>query len=837
MQITRPMNNFPNVSLDKPLKDPTFVICRLRNGVHRKSGLASVAQFLLSERRARIRAVLLTALFIMQCTYSVFLQGITGIHQGQSTLTVGGPSTSQITVPINWDVPFADSNYHAVCTTNTDPDPASAYHMVSALTVQIDQKMLDAMTVFLSLETSAPFSATVYCIGIGSDYSGPLHWLSGTFTSTNPAGPIPPQELIWNHPFADDSYRAVCTPSVSDGMSKLHIFAHFASKSASSMTVGYYAQGDGGSVDCIGAEPSTSGVSTSTGLIATSYQRASGVLPSTILTWDSAFANATYTTVCSAGADPLNDATDFIAYINTLADDSITVLLQNDDPDSGPVEVDCLAVAPSAPYAFTLSPNPLPVFPLTPIGTTSEPQTITLLNTGTQPLTDIKIATPAYPNDFKESDKCQNTTVAPGATCEIEISFAPTVDSTSSGILTVTGGGVTQSVTLSGTPGLAQATVSPTSLIFSSPIIVGQTSDSQTVTVTNIGNEPLIISLVTPPQDYTVTTNCIAIVAPSSSCTINVTLAPTVIGPLNETLAISDNAVDSPQRVALSGTGAAILLGSISLSSSANPSVTNQAVTFTAIINPAPVSLVTAVFFYDGTTLLGTGLPNTSGVATYKATALAVGSHNITASYQLASLPAPPISVVLQQVVTAAGAPDFSISASPLTATITRGQSTTFTFTVTPTNGFNSAVTFTCGTLPPEVTCNFAPATVTPVSGPATSILTITTTAPTVSLNSPSQQIPRSGHPSGRVAGVCLTTVLLISLPRRLRRRQTWLMLGIAGVLSVRLLTGCGAAKNLINHNTDPGTPAGTDTVTVTAITESGSSATSHDAAISVVIQ
>src|SRR5258708_31581038 len=72
-----------------------------------------------------------------------------------------------------------------------------------------------------------------------------------------------------------------------------------------------------------------------------------------------------------------------------------------------------------------------------------------------------------------------------------------------------------------------------------------------------------------------------------------------------------------------------------SVSSSLNPSVFGQAVTFTAAVVPvlpgagAPTGSVT---FFDGAASIGSG-PVTSGVASLTTSALAVATHNITATY------------------------------------------------------------------------------------------------------------------------------------------------------------------------------------------------------------
>lgn len=377
--------------------------------------------------------------------------------------------------------------------------------------------------------------------------------------------------------------------------------------------------------------------------------------------------------------------------------------------------------------------------------------------------------------------------------------------------------------------------VSPGSLNFPNTI-VGQVSGSQAVTITNSGTaEPLVISSIAIDANYTQTDNCPATIAPGGSCVINVVFAPTATGAQSDLLTITDNVPSSPQVVSLSGTGTAAVATTLSLTSTPNPSVSGQSVTFTATVAPAPPSAGT-VNFLDGTTTLGTGALDATGIATYNTSSLPVGSENITASYQApGNPPPPPVTASMQQVVTAAP-PDYGLTVSPASATITAGQSATFTFSVTPQNGFNSAVTFTCGTLPSEASCQFAPATVTPSSGTVTSVLTLTTTPPAVSTNR-APDAPSGRGPAGKVASAVLLVAVFWIAPRRSRGQRYWIVVLLVGLVSAATLTGCGSAKRLTSQNTNPGTPKGTATVTVTATAGSGASAITQNATLTVTIQ
>src|SRR5439155_7884336 len=72
------------------------------------------------------------------------------------------------------------------------------------------------------------------------------------------------------------------------------------------------------------------------------------------------------------------------------------------------------------------------------------------------------------------------------------------------------------------------------------------------------------------------------------------------------------------------------------LTSSANPSLTGQSVTFTATVAAvAPGSGIASgsITFKDGSTVLGTATLNASGQATFSTSALSVATHSISAVY------------------------------------------------------------------------------------------------------------------------------------------------------------------------------------------------------------
>ena len=147
-------------------------------------------------------------------------------------------------------------------------------------------------------------------------------------------------------------------------------------------------------------------------------------------------------------------------------------------------------------------------------------------------------------------------TVAPGTNCTIHVTFTPTATGSRTGTVTITdnAAGSPQTIGLTGTGIVSAPTVSPGSLTFSNQL-VGTTSASQPVTLTNTSLVALNITSLALSNDWTETNNCLPLVASSASCTINVSFQPTAGGSQTGTLTLTDYALNSPQTVNLSGTG------------------------------------------------------------------------------------------------------------------------------------------------------------------------------------------------------------------------------------------------------------------------------------------
>jgi hypothetical protein len=188
------------------------------------------------------------------------------------------------------------------------------------------------------------------------------------------------------------------------------------------------------------------------------------------------------------------------------------------------------------------------------VGTRSGAQRITLSNCGSAPLAVIGIA---VSGDFTQTNNCPSS-LAAGAACGIDVTFAPTATGARSGSLTVTAddAGNPHIAGLSGTglPPTPVATLSPTSLTFGNQI-VGTTSAPQTLTLTNSGTGSLQVASIAASGDFGQTNNCPSSLGIGSSCIINVTFTPSAAGSRSGAVSVTDNAAGSPHTATLAGTG------------------------------------------------------------------------------------------------------------------------------------------------------------------------------------------------------------------------------------------------------------------------------------------
>jgi hypothetical protein len=242
---------------------------------------------------------------------------------------------------------------------------------------------------------------------------------------------------------------------------------------------------------------------------------------------------------------------------------------------------------------------------------------------------------------------------------------------------------------------------------------------------------------------------------------------------------------------------------STTLTSSPNPSVNTQSVTLTANISGQFSGTATGmVTFSNGGTSLGTA-PLSGNSAVLATSALPPGSDSVTATYNGDSNFGVSSSNAVSQVVM-----DFSVAATPTSQTVTGGQNGTTSISVTPANGFNSAVTFSCSGLPSGASCGFLPQTVTPSGSAASTTLTVTTTTSMAAIH-------RHASPFFPISALA---ALVGCVGWKRRRLFQFLGLIVVGVIGLSSLNGCGGGTSGVGT-----TPPQSATYTITVNATSGS--------------
>jgi hypothetical protein len=196
------------------------------------------------------------------------------------------------------------------------------------------------------------------------------------------------------------------------------------------------------------------------------------------------------------------------------------------------------------------------------VGSTSAAQTVTLRNAGSAPVV-LALTGGTATAPFATTQSCHGTTLAPGATCNISFTFAPTAAGAATATITGSWNGAPFSIGLAGTGIAAGSTptqvlrITPTGLEFGA-VAVGTTSAAQAVTVTNVSSAAVTLSGTggTPTGPFATTNNCQGMsLAAGASCQMQFTFTPTAAGAATGTATGAWNG--QSYTIALHGTGGA----------------------------------------------------------------------------------------------------------------------------------------------------------------------------------------------------------------------------------------------------------------------------------------
>jgi subtilase family serine protease len=190
------------------------------------------------------------------------------------------------------------------------------------------------------------------------------------------------------------------------------------------------------------------------------------------------------------------------------------------------------------------------------------------------------------------------------------------------------------------------------------------------------------------------------------------------------------------------------------------------------------------------------------------------GNHSISASYagdnsfNKSSSAAPVTFTITPGFTGVSGLGNVTISAP--------GSSGSTTIGIIASSNFTTAISFTCTGLPSEATCSSSSATGQGPNTVVTTTITVNTTAPTITMLQPIHGTYYFAMIFG--GGLPLAGIFLIASPRR---RRTGIVVGLMILSFFVMLPACGGGGNNGGgggqKQQNPGTPAGTSTVTVTA--------------------
>lgn len=426
-----------------------------------------------------------------------------------------------------------------------------------------------------------------------------------------------------------------------------------------------------------------------------------------------------------------------------------------------------------------------------------------------------------------------------GSSCNFALRFAPTTTGGKSASATITDNatGNPHSVPLSGTGTAPAVTLAPTNVAFGGQNIT-TTSAVTNVTLTNSGTATLNLASITLggtdaaqfrllSQANGATPACplgASALNPNGACNFAVQFAPTAAGAKSASVSIADDATGSPHTLPLTGSGtqpavtlstASVPFGSVNVgdTKAASPAVTlTSSGTGPLTINSIGLTGADAAQFT---------LANTCG--TLPATIPASGTCTITPSFKPTSTGAKNASVSIADnapgnphIVALNGmAVDFALAVPTATATVTAGQSASFTINVSTAGGPTAnAITFSPSGNPAATTVTFNPTSIPAGSATGTTTMTVATTV--------RGAVPPQGpsHPAGprplplllglTAALAALASLALLRQGARTRRWALYLPLALLA-LALAGVMGCSGVKMAT------GTPAGTSTITVTA--------------------
>jgi hypothetical protein len=215
------------------------------------------------------------------------------------------------------------------------------------------------------------------------------------------------------------------------------------------------------------------------------------------------------------------------------------------------------------------------------LGTPAAAQSVTLSNPGSAPLVITGITLGGVNGgSFTITNTC-GSTLAAQANCIITAHFAPALPGTDAATITVADNapGSPQSIALSGLETAPNVTLSAPSLSFTTP--AESTSATQTVTLSNTGNGPLVLNGIAVgganAASFNQTTTCGSSVTAGGSCSLTLSLTAYLAMSYSASVTFASNVAGGTTSLPLTGTGTGTI--SLNTTNAADWVINNGAVT------------------------------------------------------------------------------------------------------------------------------------------------------------------------------------------------------------------------------------------------------------------
>jgi hypothetical protein len=339
---------------------------------------------------------------------------------------------------------------------------------------------------------------------------------------------------------------------------------------------------------------------------------------------------------------------------------------------------------------------------------------------------------------------------------------------------------------------------------------VGSSSAPQSFTLTNIGNQSLVLNSVSVAADYplqatgcTVTANSGQTLASSNNCSLTYVFDPNNGGVLDEAAIVTDNnlnVANAQQTLSLTGTATGGTLATPTVTVTLSPSsiTTAEAMTATIGVSEGPgTPLATGSVTLTGGAYTSSPAQLVNGTAQINVPvgSLAAGNYPLTATYlpdanssstYLNATGTAPVTVVPAS---------FTITGTSITVTSGATTGNTSTITVTPAGWFSGTISLSCVLTPAAAynpaTCSIQPASITLNGTTAeTTTLTVNTSGTTSSLNKSNKLFwPSTG-------GAALALVFLFGIPARRRNWRTMLGMALLFLAICSAVPGCGTRSS-----------------------------------------